>query len=173
MAAIKALWGAVTSNWQAITAAFMAGILVGGVGTWRVMSWREGANETKAAVSTVRRVVAQDHITLNIGDIVVAGTIGAVTDTGRRQAEIPAHVTPQIDAAYPVPLGFVRVWNDASHGPIPDSAAGADESPSGVPLSDVAGAHVADEGTLDICRVRLTGWQDWYKQQAALWARSQ
>jgi hypothetical protein len=71
-----------------------------------------------------------------------------------------------------VPLGFGRVWNDATHGAIPDSAAGADAEPSGVPLSDVATAGVADEGTLDVCRVRLKGWQDWYAAQAALWNKA-
>jgi hypothetical protein len=159
---------ALVAGWKGYAAVALAFLLAGSGLTYKIMHNANLAGETTKAVATVHLVKAQDHITLNIGDIVVAGTIGAVTDTGRRQAEIPTHVTPQIDAAYPVPLGFVRVWNDASHGPIPGSTAGTDESPSGVPLSDVAAAHVADEGTLDICRVRLIGWQDWYTQQKSL-----
>ena len=177
---LKSIWSFVWSfisgaaasliaNWQAIVAALAIGLVSGGAATWRVMSWKDAAAQTGQAKATIRLIERSDMANVKLGTIVIQQVAIAQGNTNRITEEIPIHVTPQIDSTYPVPLGFVRVWNDATHGAIPDSAAGADAEPSGVPLSDVATAGVADEGTLDICRVRLKGWQDWYTAQAALW----
>lgn len=140
--------------------------------TYKIMHNANLAAQTSQAKATVQHVVTQAHITLDVGEVVIRGVTLAVTETTRRQQEIPQHVTPEIDRAFPVPLGFVRVWNDATHGPIPGPAAGADSDPSGVPLSDVARANTADQGTLDVCRVQIAGWWDWYDRQKAAWNKA-
>lgn len=140
--------------------------------TYKIMHNANLAAQTQQAKATVRLVTLQAHITVNVGEIVIRGIQIAQANTSRIQQEIPQHVTPEIDRAFPVPLGFVRMFNDASHGPIPGPAAGRDADPSGVPLSDVAHAHAADEGTLDVCRVQNDGWWSWYDQQKAAWNKA-
>lgn len=169
---LKNLVTGVASAWQACLACFAAGLILGGVAVWRVDSWREGAHQTGQAQATVRLVTHDAHINSNLGTLYVPQFIFIKDETARREQEISQHVTPQIDAQYPLPLGFVRVRNDASHGTVPGPAAGRDEDPSGVPLSDLARADVADEGTLDLCRKMNAEWWDWYDQHEAAWNKT-
>lgn len=154
-------------GWQGWLALIMAGLLAGSLGTWRVMSWREGAQETKFAVQQIKLTDKDIQINVDLGPLVVKGLQIITTETVRREREIPQHVTPEIDRQYPVPLGFIRVWNDGAHGPIPSPTSGSDADPSGVPLSDVASAHNEDAATLDTCRLALNTWWAWYDQHAA------
>lgn len=118
-------------------------------------------------VAAVRLIAHDSKINVSIGDVVVRGLQIVQANTSRIEQEIPVHVTPAIDAAYPVPLGFVRMFNDASHGPVPGPAAGSDADPSGVPLSQVARAHAGSESIVDTCRVDLAAWWSWYDQHKA------
>jgi hypothetical protein len=162
----------VATQWQTLAAALAIGLVLGGGVTWRVMAWKEGAAQTAQARTTIRFIERSDMASAKLGTVVIRQVTIAQANTAQLLEEIPQHVTPQMDSDYPVPLGFVRVWNSAAHGPIPEPAAGADAEPSGIPLSDVAASHTEDEGTLDLCRIRLTGWQDWYREQSALWNAS-
>lgn len=139
---------------------------VGFGGAWHYKTLTEKAAQVDAAKATVRLVVRQGDINMQLAGIVFPAVTLVHSNTDRILQETPSHVTPQIDATYPVPLGFVRVFNDGAHGPIPPASAGGDADPSGVPLSDVADAHTADEGTLDECRVDLNAWWSWYDQQS-------
>ena len=82
-----------------------------------------------------------------------------------RIKEVPIHVTEKADAACTVPLGFVRVFNDAAHGPVPGPAAGTDDAASGVALSEVAETSVENSGEYDKLTHQLTALQDWVMQQ--------
>lgn len=84
-----------------------------------------------------------------------------------RIKEVPVHVTEKADAACPVPLGFVRVFNDAAHGPVPGASEGTDDTPSGVALSEVAQASVENSGEYDKLADQLKALQDWVRQQHA------
>lgn len=84
-----------------------------------------------------------------------------------RIKEVPVHVTEKADAACVVPLGFVRVFNDAAHGPVPPASAGTDDAASGVKISEVAQASVENSGEYDKLAEQLTALQDWVRQQAA------
>lgn len=159
-------------NWQMLLGGMALSAALGAFGTYKIMHNANLAAQTRQAVATVRLIDKGIQINVSIGDVVVRGVQIVHDHTAHIQQEIPAHVTPEIDRTYPVPLGFVRVWNDASHGPVPGPAAGRDEDPSGVHLSTVAAAHATDEGTLDECRVYLKGWWDWYDQQAAAWNKT-
>jgi hypothetical protein len=152
--------------------ALVVGTAGGAFATYKVMHNANLAAQAQQAKSTVQHVVTQGRITVEVGELVIRNLNLATDETSRRQQEIPRHVTTEIDRTFPVPLGFVRVWNDATHGPIPGPAAGGDADPSGVPLSDVAHAHTADQGTLDVCRVQLAGWWEWYDRQKAAWNKA-
>lgn len=155
------------TGWKGYVAAALVAGLLASTATWRVMSWREQAHQTQAAVQQIKLTDKDIQINMDLGPVVVKGLQIIATETVRREREIPQHVTPEIDRAYPVPLGFVRMWNDAAHGPIPGPAAGGDADPSGVPISDVARAHNEDASTLDSCRLALNTWWAWYDQHAA------
>jgi hypothetical protein len=146
-------------------------LVLGAGGTYKIMHNANLAAQTKTAEKTVQLVVHQGAIQTKLVEVYVPRFIFIGQNTARIQQEIPQRVTPEIDRAFPVPLGFVRVFNDASHGPVPGPAAGGDADPSGVPLSDVAHAHAADEGTLDVCRAQNDEWWTWYDQHRAAWGK--
>ena len=159
------------AGWKGYAAVAALCLTIGAGGTWRVMSWRQEARGAQEAVAVVHRVESQAAIETKLEAIYLPQFVFIQTESQRRETEIPKHVTPEIDRQYPVPLGFVRVFNDAAHGPVPPAAAGSDAEPSGVPLSEVAQAHIADQGTLDLCRQQLTEWWDWYDQNKAAWGK--
>ena len=176
---LKTAWSAVTSGvssllggWQLTLGAAVISAGLASFATYKIMHNANEAAVTQQAKATVQYVVHADAINTDLGKIYVPQFVLIQSNTDRIQKEIPQHVTPEIDRRYPVPLGFVRVFNDASHGPIPGPAAGGDADPSGVPLSDVASAHAADEGTLDVCRAQLGEWWAWYGQQSAAWNKA-
>jgi hypothetical protein len=149
-------------------ASFAIGAGGASLATYKIMHNANLAATAQQAQRTVRRVVAQDHITVTIGEIYANVTLHIVTDTNRRLNEVSAHVTPAIDTTYPVPCGFVRVYNGAAHGPVSDPAVCPDAAPSGVPLSDVAKTSVVNLGQYDAVAAQLTNLQDWIRQQQAL-----
>jgi hypothetical protein len=70
-----------------------------------------------------------------------------------------------------VPLGLVRLWDDAVHQPVPDAAAGTDDAPSGLACSDLAKAFVEAAGQYDATAHQLTALQDWVRQQREIAAK--
>lgn len=169
---ISSLFGGIQTYLIVGAVSLAIGAASGGFGVYKYMRNSEQAGITQQAKATVDYVVHANAINTNLGAIYVPQYLFIQSNTARIQQEIPQHVTPEIDRQYPVPLGFVRMFNDASHGPIPPASAGSDADPSGVPISDVAHAHAADEGTLDECRKQLSEWWDWYDQQSALWNKT-
>lgn len=88
--------------------------------------------------------------------------------------EVPVYVTAEADRRGYVPYGFVRLLDAAAAGrpapaPVPGSAPGADEAPSGFVLSDVAGSVVGNYETCQVWRSVAEGWQRWYVEQRAAW----
>lgn len=176
---LKTVWSAIAGtassllgNWQVTLGAAVIAAGLGAFGTYKVMHNANEAAVTKQAVATVRLVEHQATINTQLGAIYVPQLVFIHDHTNQLQQEVPEHVTPEIDRSYPVPLGFVRMRNAASHGPVPGPAAGGDADPSGVPISDVARADVADEGTLDTCRALNDEWWAWYDQQSAAWNKA-
>lgn len=82
-----------------------------------------------------------------------------------RIKEVPSHVSKVADASCPIPLGFVRVFNDTTKGPIPPPSAGIDDAASGVSLSTVAETTVKNNGQYDSVANQLKALQDWVRQQ--------
>jgi len=155
------------AGWKGYVAAALVSGLLASTATWRVMSWREGAQETKFAVQQIKLVDRDIQINMSLGDVIVKGLEIVNTETVRTVREIPQHVTPEIDSHYPVPLGFVRVWNAQTGGTVPPAPSGSDADPSGTPISAVAYAHAKDTDTIKKCELALDSWWSWYDQHKA------
>jgi len=122
----------------------------------------------KQQFQAARLVVHQANITYTISMKYEALKLSDEKQTAKLIQEIPAHVTPQSDAACSIGLGLVRVWNAADHGPIPDATAGPDDTPSGLALSDLARVETENAGEYDKLAHQLTALQEWVtKQQKA------
>jgi hypothetical protein len=120
------------------------------------------AAQEKAATQIIDR---QNKITLTVGMKFDQVKLADAKSTTTRLNEVPVHVSAKADAACPIPLGFVRVFNGAAHGPVPEAAAGTDEASSGVALSDVAKASVINDGEYDQVADQLRSLQSWVQQQ--------
>lgn len=88
------------------------------------------------------------------------------------RVEIPQYVTPKDDAACPINVGFVRVYNAAASGSpiseIPGPPGKRDGEASGVVLSTVS---TADTLNFEVCRAtreQLIAAQDWIEKQRNL-----
>lgn len=127
----------------------------------------EAAIAAANAKAAVKIETLQHQITVNVGMKFDAVKLADTQATAKRLDEVNTHVTPKADAACPVTLGFVRVFNGAAHGSVPDPAAGTDDSPSGVELSDVAKTTVSNDGLYDQVVDQLKLLQSWVSQQEA------
>lgn len=85
--------------------------------------------------------------------------------------EIPGVVTPAIDRAFPLPVGFLRVHDAAARGldlsTVRDPAGRPDDVASGVPASAAAAAIAANYGACRQDDEQLAGLQAWLKAEAA------
>ena len=132
-----------------------------------VLNEGEGAIKAAQAKAVTQIVDRQSRITLRVSQSFDAVKISDAAATQKLVQEIPSHVSQKADADCPVPLGFVRVFNSAAHGPVPQAAAGADDTPSGAQLSDVARGTVQNDGQYDQVADQLKALQDWVRQQEA------
>lgn len=155
------------AGWKGYAALALACFLAGSLGTWRVMSWRGQAHQAQAATKTIKEIVYRDRITYRVAEAFEKQRAQGAAASRNRVQEVPLHVTPHIDREYPVPCGFVRVFNAATHGPIPDPAGCPDDAPSGLALSEVGRAETENAGQYDAVADQLRALQDWVRQQQA------
>ncbi|HVW75201.1 MAG TPA: hypothetical protein VHC39_16305 [Rhizomicrobium sp.] len=127
----------------------------------------EAAMRAAQAKAVTRIVDRQSRITLKVSQTFDAVKIADAAATQKQLQEVKTHVSEKADADCTVPLGFVRVFNTAVHGPIPGAAAGADDTPSGAQLSDVAQVTVQNDGQYDQVADQLRALQNWVRQQQA------
>lgn len=85
--------------------------------------------------------------------------------------KVPVYVTRKADAACVVPAGFVSLWNGGAGGPgaAPETPRGPVEAASGVALSDVARADLANYGVAYGWRDEALTWRGWYADLIAHW----
>jgi hypothetical protein len=155
-------------GWQGYAAIALACLLAGSLATWRVMSWRQQAQITQAAIRTVKVIEWRDRISDAVATKFEPVRAKIIQDTNKRLSEVETHVTAKSDSVCPVPVGFVRLFNDSTHGPVPGAASGADDAASGVELSDVAKTTVQNNGQYDSVAAQLSALQDWVRQQQAV-----
>ena len=156
---------AIVTGWKGTAAVGALCLAIGVSVTWRLMSWREQAKEVWAAARTVQVVERRGQITFDVDMKFERVRLADAEATRKRQEEIPQHVTPEIDRNYPVPCGFVRVFNAATHGPIPDPAGCPDDAASDVALSAVGQVETENAGQYDQIADQLRALQDWIRQQ--------
>lgn len=125
------------------------------------------AAQEEAAGAARPIIVKQGEITHDVVTKYITVAAETKAKTIIRIKEVPIHVSEKADAACIVPVGFVRVFNDAAHGPVPGPAAGTDDTASGVALSEVAKASVENNGEYDKLANQLKALQDWVLQQQA------
>lgn len=146
----------------------LIGALVGGFFAGRhvtMQAWNAAKAHQQAAVATHEALATR--ITLDVA-LKYDARIGAIHATTRQLArEVPIYVTHDEDRRYPIPVGFVRLYDAAAEGvPLPDTAGPADASPSATPLSAVAGNLVSNYGACHAIRAQLVGLQGWVRRQA-------
>jgi hypothetical protein len=169
---LASLFSGIASAWQACLFALALGVFGGGFATYKVMHNANLAAETKTVIAEHKLVNDELNINVSLGQLYVPKFVFVATETQRVKSEIPQHVTPEIDRTHPVPLGFVRVWNDLPGGAVPPASAGSDADPSGVALSSVADTGVATQGALKTCLTANSEWWDWYDRNAAVWNKA-
>lgn len=168
-------------GWKGYVLVLAVGIAIGTGGTWKVRDWMAAEAALKAAKSDLRAARIVVERTQGAAQI----TQGVSASVDQRQAQtrtvyrtiterIPVYVTPEIDRAFAVPYGFVRLHDAAAvraAPALPDGTGQPDDAPSDVALSAVAGTVVDNYGQCYAWRDQLIGWQDWYRQQQAAWER--
>lgn len=87
------------------------------------------------------------------------------------EREIPAHVTAETDARFPVPVGFVRVHDAAALGlpvaDVHDPAGRADDAASELASSEAARVIAWNYEACADNAEQVRGWQAWWRWQAA------
>jgi hypothetical protein len=84
--------------------------------------------------------------------------------------KVPTYVPAKADADCTVPAGFVGLWNAGAAGSeVPGPAGGPVEAPSGVHLSAVLAADLANFGIAYDWRAEALTWRKWYIDQKAAW----
>ena len=164
----SALWASALRGFGGLYGYLAVAVLslaLGAAGTWRVMSWRATAAESKTAFQAVRLVEHQANITTQMSLHFELARLDAAKATDQLIEEVPIHVTPAIDLVHPVPCGFVRLFDAAAHDPLSDGACGADDAASGVALSEVAETTARNDGAYDVCAAQLSALQDWVRRQ--------
>lgn len=87
------------------------------------------------------------------------------------EREIPIHVSPEADARFPLPVGFVRVHDAAAGGvsvaDVHDPAGRPDAAASEIAASEAARAIAWNYEACADSSERLTAWQAWWRAQVA------
>lgn len=149
--------------------------------------WKAGYDAQAKTISNERTAHEQALDGLQKDQAVTVAALKGELDEARSKAAqvrvVIQHdverITPQIDAAYPLPYAFVRVHNDAA---LADGAAqglavsvphyGDDAAASGVAAS--AAARVIADNYAE-CTARggvIKAWQDWYIREKAAWEKA-
>jgi hypothetical protein len=150
-------------------AAALAVGFAGGYGLRDLMADADAGRDAKAALTAerdARKIEAQRALDTYREGLDFGKRLAGTREIYRSVREdIPKYVTPQMDVAYPVPVGFVRQHNDAAEGRVSDSAGQSNDAPSGVALSTVS-RTITDN--YEVCRTeidKLIGLQGWINKQ--------
>lgn len=81
------------------------------------------------------------------------------------EREVVRYVTPEADALFTVPVGFVWLHDAAASGRVPEApgTAGSPDAPSGVALSIIAGTVADNYGTCHQTTQQLIDLQSWVR----------
>ncbi len=166
------------SSWKACAAALAIGLIAGCLGGYHLRDLQADAADGRRATEAARQTTAtlsaerqQADITQAVGESAARAQEVIRWRTQTLIREVPVYVTQEADDRCIVPAGFVRLHDLAAagpHAPVPESARGADDAPSGVALSAVAETVTGNYGTCDAVARQLTDLQAWVRAQQAL-----
>lgn len=143
------------------------------LGVWLVHhhGYRQGVDDTlRAEADAAANINAgQPKIIERLRTIYLPAEAKIKTVTRTIVKEVPVYVTKQDDARCVINNGFVRLHDSAAKGELPGGTAGTDGEPSGTQLSAVAETVTSNYGTCHLALSRLSEWQEWYRQNRALW----
>lgn len=127
------------------------------------------------ADATLARIAGAQAITFNAGLDAAKALDEIHVQVVTLIKEIPAHVSPAVDARYPLPVGLVRMWNASALGvdvsSVPLAPGQSDDSPSGTKASDLAGRFTEDNGNHRACVTTLKAVLDAWQKLHALGQR--
>lgn len=125
---------------------------------------QEGRNAV-AYVQAQEKTAKASTASSQVGVKVEAATAKERVVTQTLVREVVRYVPASADAQCVVPVGFVRLHDQAATGVLSDPANAAGQSadaPSGVALSAVGGTVAENYGACREDAERLKGWQAWY-----------
>ena len=144
-----------------------AAAFAAGFGLEYVMTDR---TQAKKEVIQQAAEVAQVKATTVVTDKAEAKQVEAqtkiVTVYRDRIKEVQVYVAEnqEMDGTCVVPNRFVSLWNTGNQALPADAAAVADESDSGVRLSDIESEHDAEAALCNSAIEVARGWQEWYAE---------
>lgn len=155
-------------GWQIGLAGAGAALVIGFGGGYGLRDLKADAEAGKVAEARIASLEASSAaVAKQTLDTYRAGQESGKAMAGIReftrtiQEKVPVYVTPETDAAYPVPVGWVRVHDDAATGKLSAPSAEPYDAPSGIAASRTASVVAENYG---ICREnarQLTDLQAW------------
>lgn len=134
---------------------------------------------------------ARERLALRRTQMIEAGQAAVSQEIGRKveaaQAQIrertkiliervPVYVTPETDARYRLPWGFVRLHDAAAAGAllpaVPDAAAEPHDAPAPVAVSDAGRTIALNYGACHANAAQLAGWIEWARGVKAVEAEA-
>lgn len=123
----------------------------------------------------IDQMIARESVTDEIGNAAAIKLNDIHVQVVTLIKEIPKHVTPEIDARYPLPVALERVWNASALGvdlsAVPLAPGQSDDSPSAARASDASVNIAETNGNYRACREIALGLIDFAERQHALGAR--
>jgi len=146
----------------------VAALVAAFAGGWMAHGRRDGATLLHSAQAAVRNVQRQAATSQAIAVRDQRAEDRVRTITRRLIEKVPVYVTPQIDRAYPLPWGFVRLHDAAVRGDVLSAAAQGpgrpDDAPSDAAASEAASVIVSNYGGCRGDRQRLADLQAWARR---------
>lgn len=170
-------------GWQGYAVAAAAAFLLGATGAGVTVSKIKNGEIAelklehtkaivKAQVAAMKYQADADKIThdLDVKDAEARQKIVEKTVTIIRK--VPKYVTPETDARFPLPCGFIRLHDAATSGAdpatIPLGPGESDAAPCSTKASEAAAIIAWNYGQALSWRSSLMSWQDWYRLQKDL-----
>ena len=162
------------SGWRFWATLALFASIAGGLAWWRhdiAATATAGLRAEIAGANEKRRREVADYVAdMSARNTALAGELRAErgrvkTETQVLKEKVPTYVTPAADRACVVPRGFVLHHDAAWSGrpaPVPATAGGPVDAPSGVPLSRVADVNADNAGACRELRTEVEYWRRWY-----------
>jgi len=159
--------------WWIPALALLAALLVFQVQRNQIIHADLRASQAKLATARadLRKATAAQAVTATVAADVERRQVVVRYVTRTLIERVPIYVSPEVDRRYPLPVGLVRLHDEAAAGvsPVPGSAGEPDDAPSDTPASALASTLIGNYGDYYACREQVRGWIAWSEQQKQVW----